>query len=74
MNDEATQSLFNLTELNHEWFILLSQLLVSRLTLKKQLEQLEQLEKQNKSLKAQLHQAKNDILAAQGKAIIDEKH
>ncbi len=71
MNNETTQLNFNLTDLNREWSELLSQLLVDRLTLKKQIEQLEQLEEQNKSLKAQLHQAQNDLLAAQGKAIID---
>ncbi len=71
MNNEVAPLPFNLTDLNREWSELLSQILVDRLTLKKQLEDYEQLEEQNKSLKAQLRQTQTDLLAAQGKAIID---
>lgn len=60
----------NLDDINRAWSELLSNYVIAKLTLEKQNKQLEE---QNKSLKAQLHQAQIDLLAAQGKAIINEK-
>ena len=55
-------------EVNSEWGILLGQSLAIKLVLEKELNQLRI---ENEDLKAKLHQAQLDLLAAQGKSIID---
>ena len=74
MDNEAQQLPFDLNELNQAWSALLSQFVVAKLALKKQNEQLQadydQIEIAYNDLKAQLHQAQIDLIAAQGTAII----
>ena len=74
--NEAQQLPFNLSELGDAWNEIISQLVVKKLVLKKQNTQLQtdynQIEIAYNNLKAQLHQAQVDLLAAQGKAIIDK--
>jgi hypothetical protein len=72
MNDAP----LNVDDLNQAWSTLLSQLVTSKLILEKQVQQLH-LENngllgQNKDLRAELHKAQANLLAAQGKTAIDQ--
>jgi cell division protein FtsB len=67
---------FNLDDLNRTWSTLLSQLIVDRLILEKQVQQLrlenDELLAENKSLRSELNQAETNLLAVQGKQAIDK--
>jgi predicted GNAT superfamily acetyltransferase len=76
MENEINQGV-SVDELNAEWSKLVSAIssryIVENLALKKEVEALQELKKTNVDLKAQLHQAQVNLLAAQGKAIIDDR-
>lgn len=70
---ENKEAPFNSNELNKEWSELLSQYVTNSLLLKKEIESLKFLEQENIDLKVQLHQAQLDIIATQGKVVIDNR-
>jgi hypothetical protein len=75
MTEEKQNAPFDIEEMNGAWGRLLSQItsqyITENLVLRKEIERLQALEQDNQDLKAQLHQAQIDLLAAQGKAVID---
>ncbi len=70
------QPQFTITELGAKFGSQQAQILAELITLEKQNEQLQtdlnQMQMKNDDLAARLHQAQLDLIAVQGKAIIDE--
>jgi cell division protein FtsB len=76
MTNQAPENILSIPDINSAWCEVVAPLVIAKLTLEKQVQQLRQenmaLLAENKSLRAELHQAEANLLAVQGKQAIDK--
>jgi cell division protein FtsB len=74
--DIQPENTLSIPDINSAWGEIVAPLVITKLTLEKQIYQLRQeniaLLAENKSLRAELNQAETNLLAVQGKQAIDE--